>query len=262
VSPGPAPLTFAANLSMLFSDVPLIDRFARAKAAGFRAVEVQFLADTPVDRVKQELDRHGLALVLLNFDVGDFKGGDRGYLNDPAKADRLQRAIDEGLATARRLGVPRMNAMAGNLLPGVPEAVQQATIVESLRKAAPAAASAGVTILVEALNRFDHPRYTLTTSAATLEIMRRVNQPNVKFQYDTFHMQRMEGNLTETVTKNLGWIGHIQVADVPGRHEPGTGEINFPFFFRALAAAGYPGVVGLEYVPSGPTEATLGWLKM
>jgi len=262
VSVGPAGLTFAANLSMLFTDAPLVDRFARARAAGFRAVEVQFLGDTPVDRVKHELERHGLELVLLNFDVGDFKGGARGYLNDPAQADRLRRALDEGLETARRLGVRRMNAMAGNLLPGVPEAIQHETIVENLRKAAPAAASAGVTILVEALNRFDNPRYALTTSAAALEVLRRVNQPNVRFQYDCFHMQRMEGNLTETVTKNLAWIGHVQVADVPGRHEPGTGEINFPFFFRALAGAGYSGAVGLEYVPSGPTEATLGWLKM
>ncbi len=255
-------LSFSANLSMLFADAPLIDRFARAKAAGFGAVEVQFLGDTPVDRVKGELDRHGLELVLLNFGVGDFKAGDRGYLNDPAKADRLQRALDEGLENARRLGVKRMNAMAGNLLPGVPESVQHETIVENLRKAAPAAARAGVTILVEALNRFDNPRYALTTSASALEVMRRVDRPNVKFQYDTFHMQRMEGNLTETVTKNLPLIGHIQIADVPGRHEPGTGEINFPFFFRALAAAGYQGFVGLEYVPTGPTEATLGWLKV
>ena len=262
MSAGPFGLTFAANLSMLFTDTPLIDRFARAKAAGFRAVEVQFLGDTPVDRVRDELDRQGLELVLLNFDVGDFKGGDRGFLNDPAKADRLRRALDEGLETARRLRVRRMNAMAGNLVPGVPEAVQRETIAESLRKAAPAAASAGVTILVEALNRFDNPRYTLTTSAAALEVMRRVNQPNVRLPYDTFHLQRMEGNLTETVTKNLEWIGHVQVADVPGRHEPGTGEINFPFFFRSLARAGYSGAVGLEYVPSGPTEATLGWLTV
>ncbi len=130
MSVGPFGLSFAANLTMLFTDAPLIDRFARAKAAGFRAVEVQFLGDTPVDRVQHELDRHGLELVLLNFDVGDFKGGDRGFLNDPAQADRLQRAIDEGLETARRLGVRRMNAMAGNLLPGVPEAVQHETIAE------------------------------------------------------------------------------------------------------------------------------------
>lgn len=255
-------LAFAANLSMLFTDAPLLERFARARAAGFRAVEVQFLGDTPVARVRETLDRLELELVLLNFDAGDFKAGDRGFLNDPARADRLQRALDEGLETARRLGVRRMNAMAGNLLPGVPESVQRETIAESLRRAARAAAAVGVTILVEALNRFDHPRYALTTSAATLEIIRKVDRPNVKFQYDTFHMQRMEGDLTETVTKNLEWIGHIQVADVPGRHEPGTGEINFPFFFRAVAGAGYRGFVGLEYVPSGPTEATLGWLKM
>ena len=258
----PAGLRFAANLTMLFTEVPLIERFGRARAAGFRAVEVQFLGDTPVDRVREELDRHELALALLNFDVGEFRGGDRGYLNDPAQADRWQRALDEGLEAARRLGVTRMNAMAGNLLPSVPERVQHETIGESLRKAAPAAAAAGVTIVTEALNRFDHPRYALTTSAAALEMLRRMNQPNVKLQYDTYHMQRMEGNLTETVTKNLQWIGHIQVADVPGRHEPGTGEINFPFFLRAIAAAGYAGFIGLEYVPSGPTETTLGWMAM
>jgi hydroxypyruvate isomerase len=262
VTTGPWGLSFAANLSMLFTDVPLVERFGRARAAGFDAVEVQFLGALPVERVREELDRHRLELVLLNFAVGDFAAGDRGYLNDPARAPELERALDEGLETARQLGIRRMNAMAGNLLPGVPEAVQHGTIVESLRRAAPAAASAGVTIVVEGLNRFDHPRYAVTTSATALEIMRKVDRPNVRYQYDTFHMQRMEGNLTETVTKNLPWIGHIQVADVPGRHEPGTGEINFPFVFRSLAGAGYRGFVGLEYVPSGPTESTLGWLKM
>jgi hydroxypyruvate isomerase len=262
VTARPWGLAFAANLSMLFTDVPLAERFGRARAAGFDAVEVQFLGGTPVERVREQLDRHHLELVLLNFAVGDFAAGDRGYLNDPARRGDLERALDEGLETARRLGVRRMNAMAGNLLPGVPEPVQHETIVDNLRRAAPAASAAGVTIVVEALNRFDHPRYAVTTSKAALEIMRKVDHPNVRYQYDTFHMQRMEGNLTDTVTRNLAWIGHIQVADVPGRHEPGTGEINFPFFFRSLAAAGYRGFIGLEYVPSGPTETTLGWLKM
>ncbi len=253
-------LKFSANLSMLFTEVPLIERFARAKAAGFTAVEVQFLGDLDPTRVKERLDHYGLELVLLNLDVGDFARGDRGFLNDLAQRDRFMHSLDQGLKIASRLGIKRLNAMAGNLLPGVSVEAQRETIVENLRKAAPLSASAGVTLLVEALNRFDHPRYILTNSSATLDVIKAVGHPNVKYQYDVFHMQRMEGNLTETITRNLEWIGHIQVADVPGRHEPGTGEINFPFFFRVVDAAGYAGYIGAEYKPSGSTEASLGWM--
>ncbi len=134
------------------------------------------------------------------------------------------------------------------------------TAIENLRRAAPLARAAGITLMIEALNTWESPRYFLDRSRLGLEIVREAGEPNVRFQYDCYHMQRMEGQLIETMTKNLEWIGHVQIADVPGRHEPGTGEVHYPNVLRALEAAGYGGYVGLEYRPSATTEDSLAWL--
>ncbi len=253
-------LRYSANLTMLFNEVPFLERFERAAAAGFRAVEFLFAHNVDQEGVGSELERHGLELVLFDPEGGDFAGGDRGYLCDPGRRDHLLKTIEDAIATARRLGCRRLNVLAGNRVDGAGDAELRRTAVENLKRAAPVARAAGVTLLIEALNTWESPRYFLERSRLGLEIVREVGEPNVRFQYDCYHMQRMEGQLIETMTKNLEWIGHVQIADAPGRHEPGTGEVNYANVLRALETAGYDGYVGLEYRPSGKTEDSLGWL--
>jgi hydroxypyruvate isomerase len=253
-------LRYSANLTMLFNEVPFLERFGRAAAAGFRAVEFLFAHNVDQDGVARELERHRLELVLFDPEGGDFPAGDRGYLCQPARRDHLLNTVEEAIATARRLGCHRLNVLAGNRVDGVSDAEMRRTVVDNLRRAAPMAAQAGITLLVEALNTWESPRYFLDRSRLGLDIVQEVGAPNVRFQYDCYHMQRMEGQLIETLTKNLEAIGHVQIADVPGRHQPGTGEVNYPNVLRALETAGYGGHVGLEYRPSGTTEDSLGWL--
>jgi hydroxypyruvate isomerase len=251
---------YAANLTMLYNEVPFLERFERAAAAGFRAVEFLFAHNVDQDGVERELRRHGLELVLFDPEGGDFPAGDRGYLCDPGRRDHLVKTVEDAIATARRLGCRRLNVLAGNRPPGASEADMRRTVVENLKRAAVLARAAGITLLVEALNTWESPKYFLDRSRLGLEIVRETGEPNVRFQYDCYHMQRMEGQLIETLTRNLEWIGHVQIADVPGRHEPGTGEVNYANVLRALETAGYAGYVGLEYRPSGKTDDSLGWL--
>lgn len=253
-------LRYAANLTFLFNEVPFLERFERAAAAGFRAVEFLFAHNVDQDAVARELERHGLVLVLFDPEGGDFAAGDRGYLCDPGRRDHTLKTVEDAIATARRLGCRRLNVLAGNRVDGAPEAVMRRTAVETLKAAAPGARAAGITLLIEALNTWESPRYFLDRSRLGLEIVQEVGEPNVRFQYDAYHMQRMEGQLIETLTKHLEWIGHVQIADVPGRHEPGTGEINYANVLGALEARGYEGYVGLEYRPSGKTDDSLVWL--
>ncbi len=253
-------IRYAANLTMLFNEVPFLERFAQAAAAGFRAVEFLFIHTVDAEAVRRELTRHGLRLVLFDPEGGDFAAGDRGYLCHPERRDHLLKTIEDAIATAEQVGCQRLNVLAGNRPEGAADSVLRRTVVENLRRAAPGARAAGITLLVEALNTWESPRYFLDGSRLGLEIVREVAEPNVRFQYDCYHLQRMEGQLIEGLTKNLEWIGHVQIADVPGRHEPGTGEVNYANVLAALEKAGYDGYVGLEYRPSGPTEASLAWL--
>jgi hydroxypyruvate isomerase len=253
-------IRYAANLTMLFNETPFLDRFERAAAAGFWAVEFLFIHTVDAGAVEQALQRHGLELVLFDPEGGDFTAGDRGYLCDPARRDHLLGTIENAVATARRVGCRRLNVLAGNRPPGIAERVLRQTVVENLRRAAPLAREAGITLLVEVLNRWESPRYFLDRLDLALDIVREVGEPNVRFQYDCYHLQRMEGQLIDGLMKSLPWIGHVQIADVPGRHQPGTGEIHYANVLSALERAGYDGYVGLEYRPSGPTEDSLAWL--
>jgi hydroxypyruvate isomerase len=253
-------LRYSANLTMLYNEVPFLERFQRAAAAGFQAVEFLFAHNVDQDGVERELARHGLELMLFDPEGGDFAAGDRGYLCDSGRRDHLLKTIEDAIATARGLGCRRLNVLAGNRVEGATDAEMRRTVVENLKRAAPLARAAGITLLIEALNTWESPRYFLDRSRLGLDIVREVGEPNVRFQYDCYHMQRMEGQLIETLTKNLEWIGHVQIADVPGRHQPGTGEIHYANVLRALEEAGYAGYVGLEYRPAGPTEDSLAWL--
>lgn len=253
-------IRYAANLTMLFGEVPFLERFERAADAGFRAVEFLFAHNVDVNGVERELGRHGLELVLFDPEAGDFAAGDRGYLCDPGRRELLMKTIEEAVATARRLGCRRLNVLAGNRVEGLTPAAMRQAMVDNLKAAAPLARAAGITLLIEALNTWESPRYVLDGSRLGLDIVRAVGEPNVRFQYDVYHMQRMEGQLIETIVNNREWIDHVQVADVPGRHEPGTGEIHYANVLQALERSGYEGYVGLEYRPSQSTEASLAWL--
>lgn len=255
-------LKFAANLSMLYPDRPFLERFAAARAAGFDAVEFLFPYEFGYQAIRQQLDEHGLQVVLFNISPGDYTAGDRGTLSHPHRRADFQRTLQEALTYAHVLGSPRIHVMVGNRLPDLLYAVQFDTMVENLLWAAPLAAASGVTLVVEPLNATDQPHYLIHTTAEGMAIVEAVNHLHVRLQYDVYHAQMTEGNLINTINRYLPFIGHIQISDVPGRHEPGTGEINYPAIFATLEQLGYAGYIGLEYKPSGDTDHSLSWLPV
>ena len=238
---------FSANLSMLFTEVPFLDRFARAAQAGFEAVEFMF----PYAHSPQE--------IKANLPAGDWDGGERGIACDPARVAEFRAGVAQGVAYATALGVPQLNCLAGKAPAGADDALLRHTLVENLRFAAAALHQAGLRLLVEPINRYDMPGFYLQRTAQALSVLDEVGAPNAFVQYDVYHAQRTEGELAATLERHLARIGHIQIADNPGRHEPGTGEINYPFLFQHLDRIGYQGWVGAEYRPAAATEAGLGW---
>ncbi len=254
-------LRFAANLSMLWREVPFLERFARAREAGFAAVEFLWPRGEDLEAVVEAVRASGLQVVLHNMDAGDIAAGERGYANDPARQEEWRERFLEALALARRLGCPRINCLVGNALPDLPRELQWAVVLENFRWALPRVQEAGVTLMVEALNPIESPRYLLHRTADSLALLRALGfPPQVKIQYDIYHMQRSEGNLIATIHEVFPHIGHIQIADPPGRHQPGTGEIAWGRVLGALESLGYAGYIGLEYVPLGGTEESLRWL--
>jgi hydroxypyruvate isomerase len=253
---------FCANVSMLFAEVPFLERFGRARAAGFDAVEFQFPYDFDAEAIKAELDTHHLDLVLFNFPAGDFAAGDRGMANDPNRIDDFNRTIETGLAYARTLKPARMNCMAGKRRGDAPEDVQRATLIDNLRQAADQTAVEGILLVTEPLNQHDAPGFFLPTPSAGFEIVAEANHPNLKVEYDIYHAARTEGDIVNAIRENIDAIGHIQLADAPGRNEPGTGELDWRPIFEVIDAVGYSGRIGLEYKPSTErTEDSLGWMK-
>lgn len=253
-------LRFAPNLSMLYTEVPFLDRFARAAAAGFTAVEFLFPYEFAPAVIRQRLDDVSLQMVLFNISPGDFQKGERGYCNNPQRRDDFRHTFEQALAYANALKAPRIHVMTGNRVAGLPRAAQLQCVLENLSWAAPQAADAGVTLLIEPLNAIDQPFYFVSNTTQGMEIVRAVNHPNVRLQYDLYHAQMSEGNLIQTIRTLLPAIGHVQISDVPGRHQPGVGEINFPAIFATLETAGYSGYIGLEYHPEGETDSSLNWL--
>jgi hydroxypyruvate isomerase len=255
-------LNFAANLSMLYTDVPFLDRFHRAARAGFTTVEFLFPYDAGVESVKSRLDDLGLKVALFNYHAGDIKNGEWGTLSNPDRREYFKWSSLTAVEAAKALHCSRLHAMFGQRVLDYDLAAQIDCACENLIWAAPQAADAGVELLLEALNPIDFPRYALNRVTMALEIIRRINLPNVRLQYDVYHAQMTEGNLINTITTNFSDIGHIQIADVPGRHQPGTGEINFPAIFAALDRLGYTGYIGLEYKPLGESDSSLSWLPL
>jgi hydroxypyruvate isomerase len=251
---------FAANLSMLFTEHSFLERFAAANRAGFQAVEFLFPYEHDTDAIARELRRNNLELVLFNLPAGNFAAGDRGMANDPVRIKEFRAGVATAIEIAQTLGSGRLNCLAGLRLADVPDETQTATLVDNLRFAADAAALAGIRQVVEPLNVYDAPRFMLPTPEAGFALVERVDHPNCSLQYDVYHAQRMSGNLAATIAARIGQIGHVQIADSPDRHEPGTGEINYPFVLQALDDAGYDGWVSLEYRPRESTASSLRWL--
>ena len=252
---------FAANLTMLFNEVPFLDRFERAAQAGFEAVEFLFPYAYPAEAIRERLESNHLKLVLHNLPAGDWDAGERGIACHPDRVGEFRDGVAKAIGYAKALGVGQLNCLAGKAPTGIADAVLRRTFVENLRFAAAELKKAGLRLLIEPINTFDIPGFYLNRTAQAVSILDEVGADNAFVQYDIYHAQRMEGELAATMQKYLPRIGHIQVADNPGRNEPGTGEINYPFLFAELNRIGYTGWVGCEYKPAGTTEAGLDWLR-
>jgi len=252
---------FAANLTMLFNEHEFLDRFEAAAKAGFKAVEFLFPYAWPVAELQQRLKDNGLKLVLHNLPAGDWDAGDRGLGCDPKRIDEFRAGVARGIEYGTALGVPHLNCLAGKAPAGVDEATLRGTFMANLRFAAAEFKKARLNLLIEPINRFDIPGFYLNTTAQALAILDEVGADNAYVQYDIYHAQRMEGELANTMSAQLARIGHIQLADNPGRNEPGSGEINYAFLFKHLDRIGYTGWIGCEYKPAAGTEAGLGWIQ-
>jgi hydroxypyruvate isomerase len=252
---------FAANLTMLFNEHAFLDRFEAAAKAGFKAVEFLFPYAYPVAELQRRLRDHGLKLVLHNLPAGDWDAGDRGMACHPDRVDEFRAGVAKGIEYGTALGVPHLNCLAGKAPAGVDETTLRRTFVDNLRYAATELKKAKLKLLIEPINRFDIPGFYLNYTAQALSILDEVGADNAFVQYDIYHAQRMEGELANTMSAQLARIGHIQLADNPGRNEPGSGEINYAFLFAHLDRIGYKGWVGCEYKPAARTEEGLGWMK-
>jgi len=250
---------FDANLSMLFTEHDFLTRFSEAAKAGFRGVEYLFPYDHPEADVARALHDAHLEQVLFNIPCGNWGAGERGIACHPDRVDEFKSGVARAISYARALDCKRVNALAGKVPAGVSREDAHRTFVANLRYAASELEAAGIALVAEAINTYDIPGFFLSRSDQAFAIFDEVGSANLTLQYDIYHMQRMEGELAATMRANLARIGHVQLADNPGRHEPGTGEINYPFLFATLDEIGYAGWIGCEYVPGNGTVAGLGW---
>lgn len=252
---------FNANLTMLYQEVDFLDRFAAAKATGFSGVEYLFPYHFDKTQLADLLQTNGLTQVLYNLPAGDWGAGERGITCMPDRVGEFQEGVSKAIDYAITLGCKQVNCLAGIAPAGVDDDKVTETFVSNLKFAAEKLADAGILLLIEAINTFDIHGFYLSGTNQALEIKKAVDSDNLKLQYDIYHMQRMEGELANTIKNNLDQIAHIQLADNPGRHEPGTGEIAYDFLFKFIEDIGYRGWIGCEYAPAGKTEAGMGWVK-
>ncbi|MDP3841641.1 MAG: hydroxypyruvate isomerase family protein [Oxalobacteraceae bacterium] len=251
---------FAANLTMMFNEVPFPQRFAAAAAAGFKAVEFLFPYDHTPQEVAQWLKENQLENVLFNLPPGDWAAGERGIAALPGREDEFRAGVARGIDYALALGTQRVHMMAGLIPAGADVRVHREVYLNNLRNAARAVGRHGLSLLIEPINGRDMPGYFLNSQAQAHALREESDAPNVKVQMDFYHAQIVEGDLATTFRKYFGGIGHVQIASVPGRNEPDDGEVNYPYLFRLLDESGYEGWVGCEYRPRGRTEDGLGWL--
>ena len=252
---------FAANLSMMFNEVDFLDRFSAAAEAGFKGVEYLFPYDYEASEIAAKLKHAGVKQVLFNTHAGDWDAGARGLACHPDRVDEFREGVVKAIGYADVLECGQLHCMAGLTPDGADPGVLHDTYVDNLRFASAEMAKAGIKCLMEMINTRDIPGFYLKSSAQAQDIMAEVASVNLYIQYDIYHMQIMEGDLARTIERLLPRISHIQLADTPGRHEPGTGEINYPFLFGHLDAIGYQGWIGCEYIPAETTTQGLGWLR-
>jgi hydroxypyruvate isomerase len=250
---------FAANLSMMFNEVPFPERFAAAARAGFTAVEFLFPYDYPVADMTRWLKENKLTNVLFNMPPGDWAAGERGMASLPGREEEFRTGVAKALEYALVLGTPTIHAMAGLLPAGADREAHRRTFVDNIRYAARELARHGLMLVIEPINARDIPGYFLNTQAEGHAIRQEIGEPNLKVQMDFYHAQITEGDLSMTLRNNFAGVGHIQIASVPARHEPDEGEVNYPHLFRLLDELGYAGWIGCEYRPRGRTEDGLAW---
>jgi hydroxypyruvate isomerase len=249
----------AANLTMLFGEVDFLERFKAAADAGFHGVEFLFPYAYDAQALKQRLRDHTLVQVLHNLPAGNWAGGERGIACLPGREDEFRAGVAQAIAYANVLECDRVNCLAGIPPQGVEPSVAQATFVKNLQFAAPLLKAAGIKLLIEPLNTRDVPGFFLTGTRQAIEIIEAVGSDNLSLQYDLYHMQIMEPPVAATIERELPRIAHMQLADVPGRHEPGTGEMDYPSLLSLIDRLGYTGWIGCEYVPTAKTVDGLAW---
>lgn len=250
----------AANLTMLFTEQPFLERFKAAADAGFKGVEFLFpYAFTP-QQIADQLRTHRLQLVLHNLPAGNWDAGERGIACHPDRVAEFRAGVDEAIRYAKTLDVQQLNCLVGILPPGVSREAAREVLVGNLKYAASKLKEQGIRLLIEPINHFDIPGFFLNTTRQAVELILATGSDNLFVQYDIYHMQRMEGELANTLKANLSLIGHVQLADNPGRGEPGSGEINYRYLFGWLQEIGYRGWIGCEYKPQAGTVAGLGWM--
>ncbi len=252
---------FAANLTMMFTEAPFLDRFDLAANAGFKAVEFLFPYAFDAQQIRSRLAANGLRLVLHNFPAGDWDAGERGVACHPDRTAEFRAGVARAINYAHALDVGQLNVLAGKAPAGVDAETLRRTFVDNLRFAAAALKEEGLKLLVEPINTFDIPNFYLNRTQQAIDILDEVGADNAFVQYDIYHAQRTEGELAATFQKHQARIAHVQLADNPGRHEPGTGEINYAFLFAHLDRLGYDGWIGCEYKPATTTAEGLGWLQ-
>lgn len=251
---------FAANLSMLFTEVDFLDRFKAAAQAGFKGVEYLFPYAYGKAELAQRLKDNDLTQVLHNLPAGNWELGERGIACHPNRVSEFEDGVTRAIEYATALGCRTVNCLAGKVPEGVSQADAHKTFVNNLRYAAPKLKAAGIRLLIEPINTFDIPGFFLSRTDQALSIIHEVGSDNLALQYDIYHAQRMEGELANTISAHLDQIGHIQLADNPGRNEPGTGEINYAWLLRHIDQVGYRGWIGCEYKPAATTQDGLGWI--
>lgn len=252
---------FAANLTMLFNESPFMDRFEKAAQSGFKAVEFLFPYAFSAQDLKQKLEQNKLQLVLHNLPAGDWDNGERGIACLPDRIAEFQAGVSKAIEYAKELGVKQLNCLAGKVPAGADVDLLKKTFVSNLRYASAELKKVNIKLLIEPINTFDIPGFYLSKTQQAVEILNEVGSDNLFIQYDIYHAQRMEGELCNTLKANLSRIAHIQLADNPGRNEPGTGEINYAHLFQFIDHIGYKGWIGCEYKPASNTEAGLAWIK-
>lgn len=250
-----------ANLSFLFTDLPMMERFKAVKEAGLKRVEFMFPYDLDLDELKKELETNDLEFVLFNLPAGDWGAGERGIALDPRRKDEFKEGVAKAIPIAQALNVKQINCLVGKALPDLSEEEQRATLIENLRYAATELQKANIKLLVEPLNHFDAPGFYLNTTDDVVKLLSEIGHDNIFLQYDTYHAAREGEDLIKVLEEKLPSIAHIQIADNPGRHQPGTGELDYKAFFAALEKVGYKYAVSMEYVPEPDTVKSLEWIE-